>query len=73
MVAGGVTDWSRESWRVSRDIAYGALLADPCAPLPAERPVMNEAMVRRLIPAARRQVVAGGVRLARLLDAALAR
>ena len=72
MVAGDVTDWSRDSWRVSHDIAYGALFADPCAPLPAERPVMDEAMVKRLIPAARRQVVAGGLRLAKLLDAALA-
>ena len=73
MVAGDVTDWSRDSWRVSHDIAYGALFADPCAPLPAERPVMDEAMVQRLIPPARRQVVAGGLRLAKLLDAALAR
>ena len=73
MVAGGVTDWSRDSWRVSHDIAYGTLFADPCAPPPAERPVMNEAMVKHLIPPARRQVVAGGLRLAKLLDAALAR
>ena len=71
MIKGGVTDWSRDSWRVSREIAYGALFADPCGPLPAERPVMDEAMVQRLIPPARRQVVAGGLRLAKLLDAAL--
>jgi len=71
MVAGDVTDWSRDSWRVSHDIAYGALFADPCGPLPDERPVMDEAMVQRLIPPARRQVVAGGLRLAKLLDAAL--
>ena len=73
MVAGDVTDWSRDSWRMSHEFAYGALFADPCAPLPAERPVMDEAMVQRLIPPARRQVVAGGLRLAKLLDAALAR
>ena len=73
MIVGGVTEWSRDSWRVSHDIAYGALFADPCAPLPVERPVMDETMVQRLIPAARRQVVAGGLRLAKLLDSALAR
>ena len=73
MTAGSVTDWSRDSWRVSHEFAYGALFADPCSPPPAGRPVMDEAMVRRLIPVARRQVVAGGLRLAKLLDAALAR
>jgi len=71
MIAGNVTDWSRDSWRVSRDIAYGSLFADPCAPRTGERPVIDEAMVQRLIPTARRQVVAGGLRLAKLLDAAL--
>jgi hypothetical protein len=32
---------------------------------------MGEAMVEQLIPAARAQVVKGGLRLAKLLDAAL--
>ncbi|MCA1653094.1 MAG: S1/P1 nuclease [Sphingomonadales bacterium] len=71
LAAGSIEDWSRDSWRVSHDVAYGSLFADPCGPRPSERPVMNEAMVKRLIPSARRQVLAGGVRLARLLDEAL--
>ncbi len=71
MVAGNVTDWSRDSWQVSRDTVYGSLFADPCAPHSGERPVVDEVIVQRLIPAARRQVVAGGLRLAKLLDAAL--
>ena len=71
LAAGSVEDWSRDSWRVSHDIAYGSLIADPCGARPDDRAVMTDVTVRRLIPAARRQVLGGGVRLARLLDEAL--
>ncbi len=71
MVAGDVTDWSRDSWRVSRDVAYGSVFADPCGAKQAGRAIVDEATVGKLIPAARRQIVAGGLRLAKLLDQAL--
>ena len=71
MRAGSVTDWGFESWQASRDFAYGLLLGDPCAPPPAERPVVTEAMTQRLIPIVRLQVSRAGLRLARLLDEAL--
>lgn len=71
MRAGKVEDWSRESWEVSREFGYGAMLADPCAARPDSKPVMNEATVRRLEPIVRRQVARGGIRLARLLDEAV--
>ena len=71
-IAGGtVEDWSREMWEKSRTEAYQSLLGDPCGPTPAERPVIDEAKVRTLIPLARENVVEGGIRLARLLDDAL--
>jgi hypothetical protein len=70
MRQGNVTDWARESWQASHDYAYGTLLADPCGPLPAERPVVNEETTRRLVPIVRRQIARGGLRLARLLDEA---
>ena len=72
MRQGNVTDWARESWQASHDYAYAAILADPCGPLPAERPVVTEEMTRRLIPIVRRQVARGGLRLARVLDEAFA-
>jgi hypothetical protein len=72
MRLGSVTDWARESWEASREYGYGTALADPCGPLPAERPVIDEATTQRLIPIVRRQIVRGGLRLARLLDEALA-
>ncbi len=67
---GTVTEWAEESWQVARDFAYGTALSDPCAPVPAERPVLREEQVRELIPVVRRQVVRGGLRLARMLDEA---
>jgi hypothetical protein len=74
MAQGTITDWSRESWEVSKDYAYGSLFQDPCAERPRDalRPVITEAMVEQLIPVVRRQVARGGLRLARLLDEAFA-
>ena len=71
MALGTVTDWSREGWEASREFAYGSLMADPCGPKPATRPVIDEQLTQRLIPIVRRQVARGGLRLARLLDEAL--
>jgi hypothetical protein len=71
-IAGGkVEDWSREMWGKARDLAYQTLVGDPCGPGPVERPVMDEAKVRALIPAVREDIVEGGIRLAKLLDDAL--
>ena len=71
-IAGGsVEDWSREIWGKARDLAYKTLLPDPCGAAPVERPVLDEAEVRALIPAVRENVTEGGIRLARLIDDAL--
>ncbi len=71
MAQGSVEDWARESWEVSRRFAYGGVLGDPCAEVPAEPPVISQAQIRELIPVVRTQVARGGIRLARLLDEAL--
>ncbi len=71
LAAGTVEDWSRESWEAARGYAYASLLNDPCGPSPQARPTLTEEDVRALIPVVRRQVAAGGLRLARLLDDAL--
>jgi hypothetical protein len=68
---GSVEDWSREMWEKSRSQSYQSLLGDPCAAPPAERPTLDEAEVRALIPLVRDNVLNGGIRLARLLDDAL--
>ena len=71
-IAGGsVEDWSREMWGKARDLAYQTLVGDPCGAAPVARPTLDEAEVQALIPAVRENVVAGGIRLAHLLDDAL--
>lgn len=71
VAAGTVADWSRESWQVSRDIVYASALGgDPCGAAPA-KVTLDDATIARIVPAARLQVERGGLRLAKLLDAAL--
>jgi len=71
IAAGTVEDWSRESWQVAHDVVYAsALKGDPCAPSPA-RVTLDDATIERIVPVARLEVQRGGLRLARLLDAAL--
>ena len=72
MREGSVTDWARESWQLSREFAYGSVMADPCGPPPTSRVVVTEAITQRLIPIVRRQIARGGLRLARVLDEAFA-
>ncbi len=69
--AGSVEDWSREAWAVSRDISYKTALGDPCGPVPARAKIDN-ATIEALVPDVRNQIGNGGLRLARLLDEALA-
>jgi len=72
MAGGSVTDWAKESWEVSRDFAYGTAFNEPCATKTDERYVMTEEQTQKLIPVVRSQVLKGGLRLARMLDEALA-
>ena len=70
--AGSTEDWARESWEAARTFAYGGVLADPCGEIPAQEAVVTEELTRKLIPVVRDRIVKGGLRLARLLDEALA-
>ena len=70
MAAGTVADWSRESWQVAHDAAYGVALGDPCAPVPG-RAMLDETKIATLVPVVRLQIVRGGMRLAQLLNEAL--
>ena len=68
---GSVEDWSREMWEKAGSQAYRSLVGDPCGAQSAERPALDEAEVRALVPLVRDNVLRGGLRLARLLDDAL--
>ena len=70
--AGSVTDWSRESWQLSHDVTYAtALNGDACGPA-GRKVTLDDATVARLAPIARLQIEKAGLRLAKLLDRALA-
>ncbi len=71
MAAGSIEDWSRESWRLARDRAYGSVAPDICTAGVPAGPHMDEAAIEREIPTVRRQIALAGFRLARLLDEAL--
>ena len=69
---GNVRSWSEENWAVSKEIAYPrAMDRDPCGAKPTAPVVIDEADVTAARAALRQQVERGGIRLARLLDAAL--
>lgn len=72
--AGTSADWSRESYDISRTFVYpGSLGEGYCArPTPSERITLSEAMITAAIPVQRLQIERAGLRLARLLDTALA-
>jgi hypothetical protein len=74
LASGTVEDWSRKAWENARTYAYTTALGDPCRERAKdERGVVTEAEVQALIPTVRQQVLAGGLRLARMLDDAILR
>ena len=69
---GTVEEWSRDSYEVARDVVYASAMGgDPCATLPG-RAKLDDATIAKLVEPARQQITKGGLRLARLLDEALA-
>ncbi|CAN5356125.1 S1/P1 nuclease [soil metagenome] len=70
MATGTVTDWSRESWAVSRTSVYGTALPDPCGPAGAIAH-LDDATIAALVPVVRLQVLRGGLRLGRMLNRTL--
>ena len=73
--SGGVADWARESWEVSRTIAYPELrgFPDTCPVRSTQRAMVDETYVAAARDAVRLQTLKGGVRLAMLLNRALGR
>ena len=73
--AGGLADWARESWELSRTIVYPALkdYPDTCPAGSKIRARIDEDYISAATPALRLQVERAGVRLAMLLNGALGR
>lgn len=72
---GGVEDWARESWDLSRTIAYPNLrdYPDTCPAKSTVRAVVDAPYVAAATPVVKAQVERAGVRLAMLLNSALGR
>jgi hypothetical protein len=68
---GSVADWGKDSWELSRSIYADINGGDPCKPITG-RVALSEETIAKWVPEARAQVIKGGLRLARLLDEALA-
>jgi hypothetical protein len=70
---GDVTDWARESWELSRTIAYPNLrdYPDTCPEKSMQRAVVDATYVATATPVVKTQVERAGVRLAMLLNNAL--
>ena len=71
LAAGTTTDWSREAWQVSHDVAYALALGEPCGPKATTRVTLTDAAIAEAVTPQRLQITRGGLRLARLLDEAL--
>jgi hypothetical protein len=75
MAAGDIADWARESWELSRTIVYPELknFPDSCPAKSDARGLVDAAYVAAAKDPLRLQVERAGVRMAMLLNTALAR
>ena len=70
---GGVSDWHRDGWEVSGRLAYGKLAGvNICEAKPTQRVMVDETYIAAVREAVRDQAKRGGVRLAKMLNEALA-
>ncbi len=75
LASGSVADWARESWDISRTIAYPELkdYPDTCPAGSKQRAGIDAGYIKTATPAVRLQVERAGVRLAMLLNGAFKR
>ncbi|MDP9057221.1 MAG: S1/P1 nuclease [Pseudomonadota bacterium] len=73
IATGDIADWARESYQIARNFTYArAFHHDPCVGSTPTEIDISEADVRASLPIVRWRLVQAGLRLARVLDQALA-
>ena len=73
LAGGGPADWGRESWQISRSFIYRqAYDCNPCDGSFPERTALSQEAIAEAIPVAERRVTQAGLRIAQLLDSAMA-
>ena len=72
LATGEPADWARESWEIAKRFVYPQAFGhDPCHGAAPDHVEISEAQIDAGAPIARERLVRAGLRLARLLDAAL--
>ena len=70
---GTVTDWAKESWQLARDVVYPQAFGhDPCVGAAPKEVTLSDTQLAQDMPIVRERMVQAGLRLAKLLDEALA-
>ena len=66
-------DWLRESWQIARDFLYPQVLGGklPCDGVEIKRGALSEAAIEAALPVVDKRIQQAGLRLARMLEAAL--
>lgn len=74
LAGGGPADWGRESWALARDFVYGNALGRTLAPgeESPETAVLSQEAIAAAVPIAELRIVQAGLRIAALLDSAMA-
>ncbi len=73
IATGDVADWARESYVLARSVAYAhAFHHDPCVGSSPHEVDISQADVQAMLPIVRQRLTQAGLRLARVLDQALA-
>ncbi|MCJ2183082.1 S1/P1 nuclease [Novosphingobium sp. 1949] len=75
LATGDVADWARESWQISKDFLYPEAFGGtiPCNAREPARITWSEAATEKAIPIVDQRIEQAGLRLAKMLDAALAK
>lgn len=74
LASGGPADWGRESWALSRDFVYANALGRPLADGEdsPEAATLTQEAIAAAVPVVERRIVQAGLRIAALLDSAMA-
>lgn len=73
LAGGSMADWGKESWELARRVYTRAFGFDPCEGKAPEKITWSNEAIVEFIPDAQRRISQAGLRLADLLDEALAR
>lgn len=73
LATGGPADWGRESWQIARDFVYRNAFGKPtCKGEMPQKGALSQKAIAEALPVVRKRIEQAGLRLAKLLDEAMA-